>query len=173
MAYPTETFYGVTVDAWQPAALRRLTTLKQRDPAAPLSLILADLDQLHRVVARVPAAAQTLVDAHWPGPLTLVLPARDDLPAPLRGAHGVGVRLSPHPVARSLATRFDAPLVATSANHRGEPAPRTAGEALRSVPELALVVDGGPTPGGAPSTVVAVDLHGNLNILRQGAIDVS
>ena len=72
VAYPTETYYGLAADAWQPAALQRLLTLKGRT-GAPRSLILASREQLDRVVEQVPAAAVSLMDRHWPGPLTLVL----------------------------------------------------------------------------------------------------
>ncbi len=171
VAYPTETFYGLAADAWQPAALQRLLALKGRT-GAPLSLILAHPEQLDRVVEQVPAAARVLMDRHWPGPLTLVLPARADVPAPLVGPAGVGVRLSPHPVACELARLLDAPLVATSANRSGEPPASTAGEVARGLPGVDLVLDGGATAGGAPSTVVAMDAAGTLSVLRRGAIHV-
>lgn len=172
VAYPTETYYGLAADPWQPAALERLLRLKGRDPRAPLPLILPSRDHLAALVAEVPVAAEALMDRHWPGPLTLVLPARPGLPSPLVGPDGVGVRLSPHPVATGLAMRLDAPLVATSANRSGEPPAQTVDEVARRLPGVDLVLDGGPATGGRPSTVVAVDPAGTLKVLRHGAIHV-
>jgi L-threonylcarbamoyladenylate synthase len=172
VAYPTETFYGLAADPWQPAALARLLDLKGRPAGAPLPVILAHRDHLAALVDRIPDAARALMDRHWPGPLTLVLPARPGLPAPLLSAWGVGVRVTPHPVAAGLATRLAGPLVATSANRRGAPPAQTADEVAAELPEVDLVVDGGSVAGGAPSTVVAVDAAGTLTILRAGAIHV-
>lgn len=172
VAYPTETFYGLAADAWQPAALARLRALKDRPAGAPLPLILPSLDHLDRVAREVPAAAKELMERHWPGALTLVLPARPGLPAPLVGPDGVGVRLSSHPVASGLARCLDAPLVATSANPAGVPPAASADEVAARLPGVDLLVDGGPTAGGAPSTVVAVDAAGSVRVLRQGVIHV-
>jgi len=172
VAYPTETYYGLAADAWQPAALERLLTLKGRSSGAPLSLILARREQLSRLVGVVPAAAVPLMERHWPGPLTLVMPARRDLPASLVGPFGVGVRLSPHPVATGLARVLGAPLVATSANRSGAPPAASAHDVALALPAVDLVLDGGPTAGGPASTVVAVAADGTIQVLRQGAVHV-
>ena len=172
VAYPTETYYGLAADPWQPAALERLLALKGRAPRAPLPLILPSRNHLAVLVTEVPMAAERLMDRHWPGPLTLVLPARQGLPLPLVGPRGVGVRLSPHPVATGLAVRLDAPLVATSANRGGESPAETVDDVASCLPGVDLAVDGGPTAGGAPSTVVAVSPSGEVHTLRQGAIRV-
>jgi len=172
VAYPTETFYGLAADPWQPVALERLLALKGRDPLAPLPLILPSRDHLAALVAQVPTDAEVLMDRYWPGPLTLVLPARAGLPEALVGPAGIGVRLSGHPVAAELAARLDAPLVATSANPSGEPPAQTADQVARYLPGVDLLVDGGRTAGGKPSTVVAVALSGEVTVLRQGAIHV-
>lgn len=172
VAFPTETFYGLAADAWQPAALGRLLALKDRDASAPLPLILPSAEHLGRVSVDVPPAARALMERHWPGPLTLVLPARADLPAPLVGPEGVGVRLSSHAVASGLAQRLDAPLVATSANPGGASPAASAEEVAERLPGVDLLVDGGPTAGGVPSTVVAVSRSGTLRVLRQGEIHV-
>jgi L-threonylcarbamoyladenylate synthase len=172
VAYPTETFYGLAADPWQPVALERLLSLKGRDPQAPLPLILPSRDHLSALVTDIPAAAEVLMDRHWPGPLTLVLPARPGLPSALVGPEGIGVRLSGHRVATDLAVHFGAPLVATSANPGGEPPAQNADHVVRCLPGVDLVVDGGHTAGGAPSTVVAVAMSGAMTVLRQGAIHV-
>jgi len=172
VAYPTETFYGVAADIWQPEALARLLALKGRAPLAPLPLILPSREHVATLVEHIPEAAQRLMDRHWPGPLTLVLPAREGLPEPLVGPHGVGVRCSGNRVATELAGRLDAPLVATSANRTGEPPAETVDQVAQHLPGVDLAVDGGPSAGGSPSTVVAVSPSGELKVLRQGAIEI-
>ena len=170
--YPTESYYGAAVSALDAEAVAGLVAAKGRPSDQPLPLILPDRVALQQVVLAVPARARELMDAHWPGPLTLVLPARPDLPAALVGPHGVGVRLSPHPVAAGLAVAFGGPITATSANRTGAPPARTAEAAAAALPAAALTLDGGQTPGGAPSTVLAVDHEGRLTVLRQGALHV-
>ncbi len=172
VAYPTETFYGLAVDPWQPDALERLLSLKGRDPQVPLPLILPSRDHLAALVTNVSASAAALMERHWPGPLTLVLPARSGLPSALLGPEGIGVRLSGHRVATDLAVRFGAPLVATSANPSGDPPAQNADQVAQCLPGVDLLVDGGPTAGGAPSTVVVVASSGEITVLRQGAIHV-
>ncbi len=170
VAYPTETSYGLGVDPWHPTALDHLLARKGRDVDSPLPLVLADRGQLERVVKQVPAAARHLMDKAWPGPLTLVLPARSGLPAPLVGPLGVGVRISSHPVATALARLLGAPLVATSANHRGAPPAMSADQVARDLGWVDLLLDAGEAPPSAPSTVVSVAAGGEVRLLRQGAL---
>jgi L-threonylcarbamoyladenylate synthase len=170
--YPTESYYGAAVKALDPGAVGRLVRLKGRPPDSPLPLILPDRASLYQVVSRVPARAEALMDRYWPGPLTLVLPARPGLPGALVGPYGVGVRLSPHPVAVALARSAGGPITATSANPAGAPPPRTASEAQAALPEATAVLDGGPLPGGSPSTVLAVAADGDARVLRLGAVHV-
>jgi len=172
VVFPTETFYGLAADPWNEAALARLLERKERPPGEPLPLILANRDQLKGLVDKITPQAAALMDRFWPGPLTLVLPARLGLPEALVSDRGVGVRVSPHPIARALASGIDGPLVATSANRRGQPPPLSVTEAHRSLGPVDLALNGGPTTGGAPSTVVTFDAAGELEILRQGACDV-
>lgn len=170
--YPTESFYGAGADALDQGAVARLVAAKGRPPDRPLPLIVPHREALQRLVTAVPAHALALMERHWPGPLTLVLPARDGLPAAVVGAHGVGVRMSPHPVAHGLAVAFGGPLTATSANRTGEPPVRSAEIAAQALPGAREVLDGGPTTGGAPSTVLAVDARGVTTLLRAGAVHV-
>jgi L-threonylcarbamoyladenylate synthase len=172
VVFPTETFYGLAADPWNESALSRLLERKERPPDQPLPLILANRDQLSRLVDQITPAASALMDRFWPGPLTLVLPARPGLPKALISERGVGVRVSPHPIARALASGIDSPLVATSANRRGLPPPLSVTEAHRSLGPVDLALNGGPTAGGAPSTVVTFNTAGELEIIRQGACDV-
>jgi L-threonylcarbamoyladenylate synthase len=128
-----------------------------------------DLAQVERVAFLTPLARR-LAEAFWPGPLTLVLPARPGLPPPLLGGRGsVGVRVTSSPIAAALARAAGGPIVATSANASGAAPATSAAEldpALRR--RLDLVLDGGPSPGGLPSTVVLVD-GDQLTLVRTGA----
>jgi L-threonylcarbamoyladenylate synthase len=171
IVYPTETFYALGVDALSLHALERLFAIKGREPGKPVALIAADAAMAFAVAREVPAHARVLAEAFWPGPLTLVLPARDGIPVALIGADGgVGVRVSSHPIARALAAGLGRPLTATSANLAGEP-PAVEPDAARRVlgDKVKVLVEGGRLAGGAPSTVLAVDQAG-MRLLRAGAV---
>ena len=172
---PTESTYGLAADIRSAPALRRLAVLKQSRPAdAPYPLIAPDLAAA-RALARVwPDAAEQLARRHWPGALTLVVPARAGLPPDLIGpGGGVGVRVSSHPLAAALARTLGAPITATSANRSATPPATTADEA-RAVfgGEIACYLDGGVCDG-VPSTVVAIDEAGALRVIRAGAVALS
>lgn len=169
VAYPTETFYGVGGDARRADAARAVFALKGRAGSEPLPLVLPDAGWLEHVAVELTDLARRLAAAFWPGPLTVVVRAASWVPAEVHGGTGsVGVRVSPHPVAAALARGLGAPLVATSANRSGQPPARRADEVRAVFPDL-VVVDGGQTPGGAPSTVV--DATGRAPVLlRPGAI---
>ncbi len=172
IAYPTETFYGLGALASDGAAVARLVRAKGRPDGKPLPLLGADLAQLE-AVAEFSPLARLLAAAFWPGPLTLVLPARPGLHPAITGGSGtVGVRVTSGVVASALAVAAGGALVSTSANPSGQPPPTTAtglDGALRA--RLDLVLDGGATPGGRPSTVVAIE-EGRLTLLRPGAVAV-
>ncbi|HLK87576.1 MAG TPA: L-threonylcarbamoyladenylate synthase [Candidatus Binataceae bacterium] len=171
VVYPTETFYGIGVDALSPAALERLFAIKEREPDKPVALIAADATTAFALAREVPQRARRLAAAFWPGPLTLVLPAREGIPAALIGPDGgVGVRVSSHPLARALAAGLGRPISATSANLAGQP-PAVELEAARRTlgSKVKVFLDGGTLNGGAPSTVVAVSAH-RIRIIRSGAI---
>ena len=170
VAFPTETFYGLGAAAGDAAAVRRIFRVKGRDEAKPL-LVLVDSIAMAEAVAEVSARARALMTRHWPGALTLVLSARAALPRELTAGTGtIGVRLSPHPVARGLVHALGAALTAPSANLEGASPPTTAAEVLGVFGgAIDLVLDGGATAGGAPSTVVDVTSDA-LRVLRQGAV---
>lgn len=170
VAYPTETFYGLGALARDGAAVARLAHAKGRPDGKPLPLVAADAAQVEEV-AELGPVARRLADAFWPGPLTLVLPARGGLPAEITaGTATVGVRVPGSEVARALAREAGGALVSTSANLSGEPPPARAADlsaALRA--RLDHVLDGGATPGGLPSTVIALD--GDVpRVVRHGAV---
>jgi L-threonylcarbamoyladenylate synthase len=169
VAYPTETFYGLGVAARHPEALASLLTLKGRDAEKGLSLLVVGEEMLMEVVAEVSPRARALIEAHWPGPLTLALPARAGLPPALVRDGFVAVRESPHPLARALVSALGAPLTATSANPAGAAPPTTAEGVRGYFGERLFVLDGGETPGGLPSTLARVR-GDEVEILRAGAL---
>lgn len=173
VAFPTETFYGLGASATDAVAVRRVAQVKHRDEAKPLLVLVDSVAMAERVAAEVTPAARELMRRHWPGALTLVLRARADLPRELTaGTETIGVRLSPHPIARGLVSALRGPVTAPSANLEGAAPPATAADVLRVFAgAIDLVLDGGPTPGGLPSTVV--DVTGAIpRVLRPGAVSI-
>jgi L-threonylcarbamoyladenylate synthase len=171
VAYPTETFYGLGVDAFDELALARLRVIKGRGEKA-ISVLIEGDEMLARLCGEVPPRAVALMRRHWPGPLTLALPARTGLPAALISDGCVAVRQSSHPIARALCAGFGGPITTTSANRAAE-APATSAEAVRETLGGAChLLDGGATAGGAPSTLVRVR-GDRVEILRRGAIEIA
>jgi L-threonylcarbamoyladenylate synthase len=172
LACPTETQMGLLCDALSERAVLRVFAMKRRPPAEPLPVIAASLAALERIVLDFPETARILAARYWPGPLTLVLRAREGLPAPLLRDGKVAVRVPGPSPALSLAEVFGGPLTATSANLSGLPPLVSEGD-LRATfgAELFGVIPGTP-PGGPPSTVV--DVTGNrVRVLRQGVLDLA
>jgi L-threonylcarbamoyladenylate synthase len=170
VVYPTETFYAIGADASSSTAIRRLFRVKVREPGRPVGLIAADTAMAFSVARKVPIAARRLADAFWPGPLTIVLSARDELARELVGPDGIGVRVSPNPVARALSAGLARPITATSANLSGAPPASTVADARAALGEKVKVyLEGGKLTASAPSTVVAVDEIG-WKMVRLGAI---
>ena len=169
VAVPTETFYGLGVNPFDPAALARLTAVKGRPERAPILVLVAALHDLSLFALHVPEAASILIDAFWPGALTVLFPARPSVPSAVTGGSGrVGLRLSSCQPLRQLLDRVG-PLTGTSANRTGAAPARTAREVLDSLGhDVDAILDAGPAPGGLPSTVVEAD--DGLRIIREGAI---
>lgn len=171
VAFPTETYYGLAVDPFNVHALERLFQIKKRPRELPILMLVSGREQLHRATDNLPPEYDRLIECFWPGPLTLVCPARGCVPSQLTGnTGGVGVRHSSHPTANRLLAAFGGPITATSANISGCPAAVTAEEVARVFgDDVDLVLDGGATPGGAGSTLVG--MHGaSLVCLREGKI---
>lgn len=171
IVYPTETFYGLGADPFSSAALERLFAAKGRDAEKTVALIAADADSALALAREVSPVARRLADMFWPGALTLVLPARADLPDAIVGiGGGVGVRVSPHPVARALAAGLGHPVTATSANLAGEPPARTLADARSAFGrKVKVFLEGGTLNAAAPSTVVAIE-DDTWRLIRAGAI---
>ncbi len=172
VAYPTETFYGLGADGLDPAAVERIFAVKGRDFRSPVSLIIGRLEDLDPLVEEIPAAGRRLIEAFWPGALTLVFRASGIiLPRLTAGTGKIGIRLSGLPAARAVAAALGRPVTATSANRSGERECNTAGEVLAQIGEAVdAVADGGPTAGGLGSTFVDVTGGAPL-ILRRGAME--
>jgi L-threonylcarbamoyladenylate synthase len=172
VAYPTETFYGLGALASDPAAVARLARAKGRPDGQPLPLVAADRAMVESVAEVGPVAAR-LAERLWPGPLTLVLPARPGLPAEITAGTGtVGIRVPGSEIARALCRAAGGPVVSTSANLAGAPPAARAGDLDPSlVGRLDGVLDAGPSPGGLPSTVVRVEA-GRVVLVRAGAVPV-
>lgn len=172
VAIPTETFYGLGVNPFDARALDRLRAVKGREDAKPILVLVASINDLSAFVEQVPPAASLLIEGFWPGPLTILFPARASLPRALTAGTGlVGMRLSSCRPLCELLTRVG-PLTGTSANRAGAAPARTAEAVQQALGDAVdLIFDAGPTPGGLPSTVV--DAHHSLRIVREGAIERS
>ena len=155
LSYPTETFYAVGCLSLSKEAIDALSQLKKRSTHAnPYPLLLGSREHLALISTGWSSLAEQLMDAFWPGPLTLVLPARDDLDPRIVGSNGgVAIRQSSHPTAQELSKLAGQPLISTSANLTGEAPPSTAAAVLSYFPEVDIF-DGGETPGGSPSTII-------------------
>jgi L-threonylcarbamoyladenylate synthase len=167
---PTDTVYGVAADLWQPDAVAALYAAKRRPPDRAIPILLSAGDEIDQVAERVPEAARRLAAAFWPGPLTVVVPKRPTVPEIVSALPTVGVRVPDHDAARAAIRACGGALAVTSANLSDRPSARTAGEAASALgAAVDLVLDGGPAPGGTPSTVVDV-MGGTLRVLRPGPI---
>ncbi|MBM9537152.1 L-threonylcarbamoyladenylate synthase [Desulfobulbus alkaliphilus] len=171
VAFPTETYYGLAVDPWQSHALERLFQVKRRRKELPILVLVSGTDQLPLLAQEIPLIFKWLIERFWPGPLTLVFPARPALSPLLTGMTGtVGLRQSPDETAHLLIRTFGGPITATSANISGSTAAVTAEDVAQMfVDEIDLILDGGTTPGGKASTLVGSE-GTSLRCLREGAI---
>jgi L-threonylcarbamoyladenylate synthase len=161
IAFPTDTVYGLGALARDPQACQCIFAIKHRDQSQQLIMMAAEVEQL-TLLAVFDDRAQALAEHWWPGPLTLVLPARQGPPSTL------GVRIPDHALALALLREVGEPLATTSANLSGEAPAMNAEEAAR-LDGLTAVLDGGRAPGGQPSTVVSV-VEPSIKVLREGPI---
>jgi len=171
IAFPTDTFYGLGVDPFNEQALTRLFEIKQRPASNPILVLIAEESQLSQVTDKVSPQTQTLMDAFWPGPLTLVFPALPHLPERLTAGTGkIGVRLPDSGFTRQLISYLNTPLTAPSANISGKPEPQTVDDLEAVLVDgLDWIVDNGPTPGGQASTVLDPTTN-PVTLIREGAL---
>ncbi len=162
VAFPTETVYGLCVNALDKHAVRRLYTAKGREASKASALLLADRAAAEALVGPLPRLAARIADRFWPGPVTLVVPSRRGNP--------MGLRCPSYAFAQQLAREMPFPLLQTSANPSGQPAALNGAAVVRYLDgKVDLLLDGGTTEGGRSSTVVLCD-HRRISIAREGAV---
>lgn len=156
VAIPTETVYGLAANAFDEAAVLKVFEAKQRPSFDPLIVHVADREHVLHLVKEFPSGARELMDAFWPGPLTLVMPKRSEVPDLVTsGLDTVGVRMPSHPIARVLLNELDFPLAAPSANPFGYVSPTTAKHVMDQLGDrIPYILDGGPCTVGIESTIV-------------------
>ena len=172
IAFPTETFYGLGVDPLNVPAAQRLYDLKGRSPqTSPILVLIRSRRELRALVSEITPAAERLMQACWPGPLTLVFRAAEAVPSVLTAETGtIGVRLSAYPDVQRVLEVIGGPLTGTSANRTGQPPATTADEVERAFgADVDLIVNGGPTPGGLPTTVVDTTVS-PPRLIREGCV---
>lgn len=171
VAVPTETVYGLAANGLDADAVGRIYEVKGRPENKPLSLMVGGAEAMERYCEDVPEQARLLADKFWPGPLTIVLKAKPDVPEIVRaGGNTVGLRCPQHPLTLDILRRCALPLAAPSANPSGLPSPKTAGEVLAYFEgRIAAVVDGGDCGIGRESTIIDMSAA-PYRILRRGAL---
>ncbi|HJV45248.1 MAG TPA: L-threonylcarbamoyladenylate synthase [Bacillota bacterium] len=171
VAFPTETVYGLGANALSSTAVQKIFQAKGRPSDNPLIVHIANRKQLGELVNRIPANAQKLMDAYWPGPLTMIFPLQAGIaPEVTAGLSSVGIRMPDHPVALKLIEAAGLPIAAPSANRSGRPSPTTADHVWEDLQgRIAGIVDGGPTGVGVESTVLDVTVDPPM-ILRPGGL---
>ena len=174
VAFPTETVYGLGADARNEAAVKRVFEIKRRPADHPLIVHLAEAAQADAWAVEVPDTARRLMARFWPGPLTLVLPAREDVPRLVTGGQdSVALRVPSHPLALALLNAFGGGLAAPSANRFGALSPTEAWHVRASLgDQVDLVLDGGPCRYGLESTIVSL-LEERPRVLRPGALPLA
>jgi L-threonylcarbamoyladenylate synthase len=174
IAFPTDTFYGLGADPLNPDALAKIFKIKQRPAGKPLLVLIHSLDQLADLSTEVNDNARKLMEQFWPGPLTLLFKATSGLPDVLTAGTGtIGIRQPGHLFTCKLLEALDRPLTAPSANISGASEPLSAQEVKNELGnKLSLIVDGGPTPGGKPSTIIDTTTH-PPTLIREGRLSRS
>ena len=169
VAFPTDTVYGVGALAFDQRAIESIYAAKDRPVEKAIPVLIGDKEDLAKVADDVPLVALRLIDRFWPGPLTVLVPKKATLPEAISATSTVGVRVPDHEVARGL-LQLAGPMAVTSANISGKASPITARQVLAQLGgRIAMIIDGGETPGGIPSTLV--DCMGTeIQILREGPI---
>ncbi len=169
IAFPTDTVYGIGVRLSSRIGIEKLFRIKGRSPQKAIAVLIGGIDQLPLVVKSVPPSGLRLADQFWPGALTLVLPKREDLPENVSPYPTIGVRMPDHSLISEL-IKMTGPLATTSANLSGGKDPLSPQDVLEQLGDnFGLLLDGGMTAGGIPSTVVDCTQSPPV-VLRQGSI---
>lgn len=171
VAFPTDTVYGLGALVFDDNAIKSIYTAKDRPIEKAIPVLLADPVDMDKVGQDIPEIAYKLASRFWPGPLTCLIPKRPTLPESISATSTVGVRVPDHLQARAL-LRAAGPMAVTSANISGRANPSTANQVLAQLNgRIPLIIDGGKTPGGVPSTVVDCSTD-KLKILREGPVSL-
>jgi L-threonylcarbamoyladenylate synthase len=171
IAFPTRCLYGLGADAFNAEAVARIFRIKKRPLHNPILILIDRPDRLERLVSEVSPAAPRIMDRFWPGRITLVFRAGDNVPSYLTAGSGkIGIRLPGHPVAAALVNALQTPLTGTSANLSGRPGCRRIEDLeFQIAGKLDLILDAGPLQGGRGSTIVDVTVD-PPKILREGEV---
>jgi len=174
VAFPTETVYGLGADGLNPEAVRKIFEAKERPPGNPLSLLVHSREDLEKVAKHIPEKAFRLMDAFWPGPLTIVLEKKDIVPEITSGnLPSIGLRMPDHRIPLELVKRAGTPLAAPSANLSGKPSPSLAAHVLADLTgRIDAVIDGGGAAIGLESTVIDMTVEPPV-VLRPGAVGIA
>jgi len=171
VAFPTDTVYGVGALVFDGKAVESIYAAKDRPIEKAIPVLIADADDMDKVGMDIPDVARRIAARFFPGPLTCIIPKQPTLPSAVSATSTVGVRVPDHEVTRAL-LRAAGPMAVTSANISGQPSPSTAEEVFAQLNgRIALIIDGGKTPGGVPSTVVDCTAN-EIKILREGPISL-
>jgi L-threonylcarbamoyladenylate synthase len=172
VAFPTDTVYGLGSLAFDNTAIESIYAAKDRPIEKAIPILMADLVDLEKIADDIPEMALRFASHFWPGPLTCIVPKKPILPPAVSATPTVAVRIPDHPDARAL-LRAAGPMAVTSANISGQPSPSTAREVYDQLKgRIPLILDGGKTQGGVPSTLVDCTGHEPV-ILREGPISMS
>lgn len=173
VAFPTETVYGLGADGLNPAAVRKIFEAKRRPPGNPLSLLVHSMEDIEKVARNIPEKAFKLMDAFWPGPLTIVLEKNDIVSGITSGnLSSVGVRMPDHIIPLELIKRAGTPLAAPSANLSGKPSPSLAAHVVADLTgRIDTIIDGGEAAIGLESTVIDMTVEPPI-VLRPGAVGI-
>jgi L-threonylcarbamoyladenylate synthase len=171
IAFRTDTFYGLGADPFNRQALRRVNSLKGRDGGKPILVVISDRSEAERFSSHHSTLFDFLRERFWPGPLTMIVKAKPQVPEELTASSlSIGLRLPNDEEVRALIRACGGALTATSANLAGEPPARTAGEVAQSFPTgLDLIIDGGEAQSDKPSTVLDVSGE-SASLIREGVI---
>ncbi len=174
VCFPTETVYGLGANALDPEAVAKIFQTKNRPADNPLIAHISDFEMIGQVASSVPDEVKELTERFWPGPLTVVLPRRNDLPQIVSaGLDTVAVRCPEHPIARELIRAAGVPIVAPSANLSGRPSPTCLDHCREDLTgKISAIIDGGECSIGLESTVLLPLGERKLKILRPGGITV-
>ncbi|MEK6538278.1 MAG: L-threonylcarbamoyladenylate synthase [Nitrospirota bacterium] len=176
IAFPTDTFYGLGVDITNERALERIFSIKERMRTKPILILISDKKELHSIIAGgdIPHTAERLMNAFWPGPLTIVFRASESVSPLLTAYTGkIGIRLPDNELCRNIIVKLEHPITATSANIAGEKSLENPEDVINAIGDkIDALIDGGRTKGGYESSVVDVTGEQPV-ILREGAISGS